>query len=324
VLFLDFRRRIFELGDDIGEKATSSYVGYLKKNRFAEVHILKKKIQVLVKPADYPDPNNEIIIYPESNNWAMDRGIYFDSREKLNYAMNLVKISYETFNEGSKPVEAASHDLENQSSDEDQAGEKRKYLVDDADLEREISVEPYRKAEAPIDLKGQPLPQFDRKQIKEWILEILAVESPLHKTALEWRICELAGIGRAGNQVTGAIHEAAKYASRRGELILIGDFLFLEDHPVPIRSREDSGRERNFEFISKEEFQVALIYHLKQNDKGALPHQEASKLISGSFGFGRATAGFDALFGKAAKQLVSHGVISSEENDDQVVYHLKK
>ena len=93
-LFEELRSRIFEIDENITEKATSFYVAYRVTNNFAEIHIGKKQLKIHLRPIDYDDPENKVDKISEGYNWTMDRRVYLKSHENLDYIFSLIEQSY--------------------------------------------------------------------------------------------------------------------------------------------------------------------------------------------------------------------------------------
>jgi hypothetical protein len=64
-LFEDIRSRIFELDENIKEKATTSYVAYRVTKNFAEIHIGKNQLKIHLRPVDYVDERGIVEKVPE-------------------------------------------------------------------------------------------------------------------------------------------------------------------------------------------------------------------------------------------------------------------
>ena len=93
-LFEDIRARIFELDENITEKATKLYVAYRITKNFAEIHVAKNHLKVYLRPIEYNDPAGKVEKVPDSFKWTMDRRIYVKSIDDLSYVMQLIKESY--------------------------------------------------------------------------------------------------------------------------------------------------------------------------------------------------------------------------------------
>lgn len=93
-LFEDIRARIFEIDENITEKATSLYVAYRVTKNFAEIHVGKNQLKVHLRPIEYSDPDGKVEKVPDSYNWTMDRRIYVKSVDDITYAMKIIEESY--------------------------------------------------------------------------------------------------------------------------------------------------------------------------------------------------------------------------------------
>jgi len=94
-LFEDIRARIFELDENITEKATTLYVAYRVTKNFAEIHIGKNQLKIHLRPIDYVDPDGRVEKIPDSYNWTMDRRIYVKSADDLVSTMQIIEESYQ-------------------------------------------------------------------------------------------------------------------------------------------------------------------------------------------------------------------------------------
>ncbi|MDX8128035.1 DUF5655 domain-containing protein [Methylomonas sp. OY6] len=93
--FEDLRARIFELDENITEKATTLYVAYRVTKNFAEIHIGKNQLKVHLRPIEYNDPDSKVEKVSDSYNWTMDRRIYVKSANDLAYALKIIEESYQ-------------------------------------------------------------------------------------------------------------------------------------------------------------------------------------------------------------------------------------
>ena len=93
-LFKELRSKIFEIDENISDKATSFYVAYRVTKNFAEIHIGKNQLKIHLRPIDYDDPKNKVDKIPEGYNWTMDRRVYLKSENDLEYVFSLIEQSY--------------------------------------------------------------------------------------------------------------------------------------------------------------------------------------------------------------------------------------
>lgn len=98
-LFKDLQERILKLDEKIKEKALKFYVAYELDRNFAEVVIQANGLWVHLDIAkeEANDPENKLVDVSEKGHWATgDLKIRVDSIEDLEYAMTLIKQSYES------------------------------------------------------------------------------------------------------------------------------------------------------------------------------------------------------------------------------------
>lgn len=93
-LFDALQEQIINLDEGVEEKATSFYVAYRAAKNFAEVHIGKNQLKIHLRPIDYDDPRKLVEKIPDGYNWTMDRRVYLDSADDIEYVMGLIEQSY--------------------------------------------------------------------------------------------------------------------------------------------------------------------------------------------------------------------------------------
>lgn len=93
-LFDALDERIRTIDEAIDVHATSLYVAYRMGNNFAEVHIGKNQIKIFLRPIDYIDPKKGVEKIPDGYNWTLDRRVYLNSLDDLDYVVGLVEQSY--------------------------------------------------------------------------------------------------------------------------------------------------------------------------------------------------------------------------------------
>jgi predicted transport protein len=93
-LFDQLQEQIVNLDEGVEEKATSLYVAYRAAKNFAEVHIGKNQLKIHLRPIDYDDPRKRVDKIPDGYNWTMDRRVYLDSADDLEYVVGLIEQSY--------------------------------------------------------------------------------------------------------------------------------------------------------------------------------------------------------------------------------------
>lgn len=93
-LFDEFRERVQAIDEAISVKPTQLYVAFRLAGNFAEVHIGKNQLKIHLRPIEYDDPKHKVEKIPAGYNWTMDRRIYLNSPEDLDYVIGIVEQSY--------------------------------------------------------------------------------------------------------------------------------------------------------------------------------------------------------------------------------------
>lgn len=94
-LFRDLRARIFKIGGEIIEKAHSNIAYAVNGRNFIEMWIQKQRLRILLRPREYSDPKGIITRVPETHRWTLDRQFYLENPADLDYAMDLIRQSYD-------------------------------------------------------------------------------------------------------------------------------------------------------------------------------------------------------------------------------------
>lgn len=94
-LFDAFRERVMAIDEAVREKPTQFYVAYRMAGNFAEVHIGKNHLKIHLRPTDYNDPRHMVDQIPAGYNWTMDRRIYLNTMDDLDYVIGIVEQSYQ-------------------------------------------------------------------------------------------------------------------------------------------------------------------------------------------------------------------------------------
>jgi len=93
-VFDQLQEQIVNLDEGIEEKATSLYVAYRAAKNFAEIYIGKNQLKIFLRPIDYDDPRNLVDQIPDGYNWTMNRRVYLDSADDIDYVLGLIEQSY--------------------------------------------------------------------------------------------------------------------------------------------------------------------------------------------------------------------------------------
>ncbi len=93
-IYAELRALIFELDENVVERATSFYVAYRVAKNFAEVHIGKNQLKIHLRPIEYNDSQNKIDKIPDGYQWTMNRRIYLKESKDVAYVMKIIEESY--------------------------------------------------------------------------------------------------------------------------------------------------------------------------------------------------------------------------------------
>jgi predicted transport protein len=93
-LFDALEERIRALDEAVEEVPTNYYVAFRLAKNFAEVHIRRDRIRFLLRPIEYNDPRHMIEKVPDGYNWTLDRQVYLNSADDLDYVFGLIEQSY--------------------------------------------------------------------------------------------------------------------------------------------------------------------------------------------------------------------------------------
>ena len=98
-LFMELREKILKLDDRIKEKVLKLYVAYELDRNFAEVVIQSNGLLVYVDISkdEVEDPKNKLVDVSEKGHWGTgDVRLRIENHEDIEYAMNIIKQSYES------------------------------------------------------------------------------------------------------------------------------------------------------------------------------------------------------------------------------------
>jgi len=94
-LYNELDESISAISDQIERRIVKMYIGYRTTRNFAEIHIYKNFMQVLLIDMKYDDPKNLVEKVPDTFHWSLNQRINIYNEEDLNYAMNIIKQSYD-------------------------------------------------------------------------------------------------------------------------------------------------------------------------------------------------------------------------------------
>lgn len=93
-LYKELDEKILDISDQIEKRILKMYIGYRTTKNFVEIHIYKNFMQILLTDIEYNDPKHLIEKVPDSFRWSLNKRMNISNREDLEYAINLIKQSY--------------------------------------------------------------------------------------------------------------------------------------------------------------------------------------------------------------------------------------
>lgn len=95
-LYKELDEKVMEINDQIEKRIRKFYVGYRTTKTFLEVHFQKNVLQIyILVEGDYGDVENRFETVPETFQWKVNKRMTIKNRDDLEYAMNIIKKSYE-------------------------------------------------------------------------------------------------------------------------------------------------------------------------------------------------------------------------------------
>jgi hypothetical protein len=137
----------------------------------------------------------------------------------------------------------------------------------------------YRMAGLQIGSLPTELHLISPQTLALWLVDVVAVESPVFWLEAARRIAGAAGIQRLGNRIQDAFRSACNVESSAGRFAVRGGFLWRTDMVVPaLRDRSDLPQSvKNLEYVAPEEIQAA-ISRIVQDSYGVAPDDVATYL----------------------------------------------
>jgi very-short-patch-repair endonuclease len=117
----------------------------------------------------------------------------------------------------------------------------------------------YEYAELNIHLDGQEFHLIPISKIGSWVLDVVKVESPVHKSEVIKRICDAADIKRIGTRIQAKYEESISNLALKGIIIKKGEFLWVSDRlEAPIRDRSQL-MNKKVELIPPQELEKTIL-----------------------------------------------------------------
>ena len=176
-----------------------------------------------------------------------------------------------------------------------------------------VEAVPYIVSKITINLRGRHLHLLEPVEMAKYVHQVAQIEGPVHCDVVTQRICEGAGLHRAGTRIQQAVHNGILYATQTHKIILKRDFVWPStDLPLKVRDRALLDQtEKRIQWVAPEEIEVALEQTVVSSFS---IHRDAaiSDCLS-LLGFKRVTAGIREAVERVLDDLIRHGHIESTD-----------
>jgi len=168
--------------------------------------------------------------------------------------------------------------------------------------------QPYRTAAvSPLGRWVDPSQHASRYGMAAGVLEVVAVEGPVHIDLLTQRLREAWNIGRVGSRIRENIFEAV----RASGVALEGSFLSLPDNLACVRTPGD-GVTRTVEQVPDSELASALVLYVR--DSGAVSSDDVLTAVARLFGWNRRGPDISARLTAVLQRLRDEGQLTGTPN----------
>jgi very-short-patch-repair endonuclease/flagellar biosynthesis GTPase FlhF len=149
------------------------------------------------------------------------------------------------------------------------------------------SIKKYECLELKIHLGGQEFHLLPISKVGSWVLDVVKIESPVHKSEVIKRICDAAAIKRIGTRIQTKYEESISNLVLTGNIIKKGDFLWVSDRlEAPIRNRSQLTTKK-VELIAPEELETTIIKVVR--DSMGVEINAIPQIVLNILGFSRVT-----------------------------------
>lgn len=169
---------------------------------------------------------------------------------------------------------------------------------------------PYQLAAPYVPLFGNELYQVPPSQLFFPVYEVVAVESPIHRTELVHRITEGAGLKRSGSRIHAAVDAAIEFGVNEGKIVLREGFVWLSEMQTPpVRDRSDiDATSKKVEFVSPEEIRRAISQEVER--AFSMSEDDAISHAARALGFFRITEQAKQLFKNQLASMIEDNVLA--------------
>jgi very-short-patch-repair endonuclease len=176
------------------------------------------------------------------------------------------------------------------------------------DRERQVLATPYIEAQISVP-RHIPPHALEPVEMAEVLMEILAVEAPIHIEELTVRVRELWGLGRAGSRIQDAVRSAATLLVEREFCVWDGSCITFPGPSDVVRNRERvaSASLRKPEYLPPQEIRMAII-RIVSAYRGAA-RDETITAVARLLGFQSTSAQLREIIEGEISRLVADGIL---------------
>ena len=157
----------------------------------------------------------------------------------------------------------------------------------------------------------QQLHEISPYELSKAVSKIVDVEGPIHIDEIIRRLREHWGLKRSGNRIQDNIKNAILVASRNGEILKKGEFLYIHSKQIHVRTRCNDSPMK-IELISDEEIAEAIVLVLKH--QYSTPQNELAIPVSRLFGFKSTSAQTAEYIDRVIKKMLRTNRLTKNNN----------
>lgn len=175
------------------------------------------------------------------------------------------------------------------------------------------SIKKYECAELKIHLEGQEFHLLPIPKVGSWVLDVVKIESPVHKSEVIKRICDALDIKRIGTRIQAKYEESISNLVLKGNILKKGDFLWLDDKlETQIRDRSHLTNKK-VELIAPQELEITIIKVVC--DSMGIQIDAIPQFVLNTLGFSRVTHENKKYVEDSITTLATNNMLSIKGNE---------
>ncbi|MDB5054917.1 MAG: helicase [Bacilli bacterium] len=169
------------------------------------------------------------------------------------------------------------------------------------------SIQKYECAELKIYLGGQEFHLLPTSKVGSWVLDVVKIESPIHKSEVMKRICDAVAIKRIGTRIQAKYEESISNLVLKGNIIKKGDFLWVSDMVETLIRDRSQLTNKKVELIAPQELETTIIKVVR--DSMGIQIDAIPQSVLNTLGFSRVTDESKKYVEDAITILVSNNLL---------------